>query len=93
MRLPNVRAGLPAHIQALVVLSCRAALLAAVLAGPVLWASASGRERVRVNADETGFVLAESGRPFLIWAVNYDRDYRLRLTRIARQTVKKWSEG
>jgi hypothetical protein len=73
------RSGLDARRFASIALSCRAALLAAVLAVPVPSAGASGLERVRVNADGTGFVLAESGRPFLIWGVNYDRDYRLRL--------------
>src|SRR5687768_3105631 len=36
-------------------------------------------ERVTVAPDGRGFILAPSGRPFVPWGFNYDRDYKLRL--------------
>jgi hypothetical protein len=35
--------------------------------------------RVEVSADHKGFVLASSGKPFIPWGFNYDRDYKSRL--------------
>lgn len=35
---------------------------------------ASGMEPIRVSPDGKGFILAESGKPFRIWGVNYDHD-------------------
>ncbi len=37
-------------------------------------ASAQGLERVRVSEDKRSFVTADSGRPFIVWGVNYDHD-------------------
>lgn len=36
-------------------------------------------ERVAISMDKKGFVLRPSGKPFRIWGVNYDRDYKHRL--------------
>src|SRR5688572_32565665 len=36
-------------------------------------------ERVKVSADDRSFVLADSGKPFVPWGFNYDRDHKLRL--------------
>jgi hypothetical protein len=36
-------------------------------------------ERVRVSKDKTHFVLEPSGRKFVPWGFNYDRDYKMRL--------------
>lgn len=43
------------------------------------FASDAGLERIRVDGEGSGFVLAESGTPFALWGVNYDRDFTLRL--------------
>ena len=46
----------------------------------VLWlalaadARAAGLEGVRLSADSRSFVLADSGKPFRVWGVNYDHD-------------------
>lgn len=37
-------------------------------------ADAASLEPVRVSADRRNFILAESGRPFRVWGVNYDHD-------------------
>ena len=37
-------------------------------------AQAAGIEGVRISPDGKSFVLAESGRPFRVWGVNYDHD-------------------
>ena len=39
----------------------------------------SGLDWVKVSRDKHGFVGASSGRPFIPWGFNYDRDYRSRL--------------
>jgi hypothetical protein len=39
----------------------------------------SGSEWIRVSKDKQGFVLAASGRRFVPWGFNYDRDYKFRL--------------
>ena len=36
-------------------------------------------EFIRVSEDKTGFVCATSGRPFIVWGVNYDHDVSGRL--------------
>jgi len=38
-----------------------------------------GLEWIKVSQDNRGFVLAESGRRFVPWGFNYDRDYKMRL--------------
>jgi hypothetical protein len=48
-----------------------------LLAGPA--AVAGEMERVRVSDDRSRFVLEPSGRTFVPWGVNYDRDYKGRL--------------
>jgi hypothetical protein len=35
--------------------------------------------RIAVSKDGCGFVGADSGKPFIPWGFNYDRDYRMRL--------------
>jgi hypothetical protein len=42
-------------------------------------AQPDGMDRVRVSRDQTGFTLANSGRPFVAWGFNYDHDERGRL--------------
>ena len=46
--------------------------LALLLAG--LPAVAAGMERIRVSDDGRGFVLSESGEPFVPWGFNYDHE-------------------
>jgi Cellulase (glycosyl hydrolase family 5) len=36
-------------------------------------------EWIKVSKDKRGFVCAASGRPFVPWGFNYDRDYKMRL--------------
>ncbi|MEI6235900.1 MAG: cellulase family glycosylhydrolase [Planctomycetota bacterium] len=36
-------------------------------------------EAISISKDGKSFVLAESGRPFVAWGFNYDRDYKMRL--------------
>jgi hypothetical protein len=42
-------------------------------------AAADNMPRVRVSTDGTGFVLGDTGRPFVPWGVNYDHDAKGRL--------------
>jgi Cellulase (glycosyl hydrolase family 5) len=42
-------------------------------------ATAAELERVRIADDGRGFVLADSGRPFFVWGLNYDHDAAGRL--------------
>jgi len=39
----------------------------------------SGLDWIKVSRNKHGFVRASSGRPFIPWGFNYDRDYRSRL--------------
>jgi hypothetical protein len=39
----------------------------------------SGLDWIRVSKDKQGFAGASSGRPFIPWGFNYDRDYKSRL--------------
>ena len=50
---------------------CRVPLILIAVAGHV---AASDLERVRVSEEAKGFVLAESGRPFIPWGFNYDHE-------------------
>jgi hypothetical protein len=52
----------------------RPVLLVLSTLGASLAASAAGLDRVRISADGKSFVLAETGRPFRVWGVNYDHD-------------------
>jgi hypothetical protein len=54
-------------------------LIAAALLWSVWVADAGTVEAIRISADGNGFVRADSGRPFIAWGVNYDRDYKMRL--------------
>jgi hypothetical protein len=46
-------------------------------------------EPIRLSADGKGFVRGDSARPFIVWGVNYDRDYKMRL--IEDYWDKEWS--
>jgi hypothetical protein len=54
-------------------------MLRFVISGALLWAAcaaaAGSVEAIRVSAGGKGFVRADSGRPFIAWGFNYDRDY------------------
>ena len=64
-----------------------ALVLAVVSTG---WAATAGAEEaIAISKDGKGFVLAESGRPFLAWGFNYDRDYKMRL--IEEYWDKEWN--
>ena len=60
-----------------------AALLAAVYSIP-----APALEAIVVSKDGLGFMGADSGRPFVAWGFNYDRDYKFRL--IEEYWDKEW---
>jgi hypothetical protein len=49
----------------------------------LLWetcvAATAKLEPIRISADNKAFVRGDSGRPFIVWGVNYDRDYKMRL--------------
>lgn len=51
----------------------RAVLWTLLLFSPFA-ACAAGLEAVRISPDGRSFALAESGRPFRVWGVNYDHD-------------------
>lgn len=51
---------------------------------------AAGQERIRVSDDGKGFVLAETGKPFVPWGFNYDHDEQGRL--IEDYWDKEWSK-
>jgi len=53
-------------------------ILAALFVGSSA-APAGAEEAIDVAKDGKGFVLTESGRPFVPWGFNYDRDYKFRL--------------
>lgn len=63
------------------------------IACALLWetctAATTKPESIRVSADGKGFVLANSGRPFIAWGFNYDRDYKMRL--IEEYWDQEWS--
>jgi hypothetical protein len=42
-------------------------------------AARTGRDWIKVSTNKHGFVCASSGRPFIPWGFNYDRDYKSRL--------------
>src|SRR5215472_8140142 len=52
-------------------------------------AAAGSLEAIRVSADGKVFVRADSGRPFIAWGFNYDRDYKFRL--IEEYWDKEWA--
>ena len=56
--------------------ACRAMKLfrSILLLFAIASAQAAGLEAVRISADGKSFVLAESGKPFRVWGVNYDHD-------------------
>jgi hypothetical protein len=41
--------------------------------------ASSGLDWIKVSTNKHGFVYASSGRPFIPWGFNYDRDYKSRL--------------
>ena len=51
-------------------------------------AAANAVEAIAISKDGKGFVLADSGRPFVAWGFNYDRDYKMRL--IEEYWDKEW---
>src|SRR5262245_34137617 len=51
----------------------------AALSVAVASANAAEMEHIHVSADQRGFVVAKSGKPFVPWGVNYDHDERGRL--------------
>jgi hypothetical protein len=61
---------------------------AALLLGPCI-ASAASLQAIKVSKDGKGFVRADSGKPFIAWGFNYDRDYKSRL--IEDYWDKEWS--
>jgi hypothetical protein len=63
-------------------------ILFAVLVSGVCAATARAMEALAISKDGAQFVLAESGKPFIAWGFNYDRDYRLRL--IEEYWDKEW---
>jgi hypothetical protein len=67
-------------------------MLRCFISGAFLWGtfatSAGALEAIWVSADGKGFVRADSGRPFIAWGVNYDRDYKMRL--IEEYWDKEW---
>jgi hypothetical protein len=50
-----------------------------ILTVPTVWAEPGEMPWVRVSRDQKGFVLDPSGRPFVPWGFNYDRDDKGRL--------------
>jgi hypothetical protein len=50
------------------------ALLAVLLLASIADVQAGGLDGVRLSPDGKSFVLADSGRPFRVWGVNYDHD-------------------
>jgi len=76
-----------------VVAACAVFLLAAHLTGNCAQTNAAGPRQIagatgptntaldwiKVSQDQHGFVGASSGRPFIPWGFNYDRDYKSRL--------------
>jgi len=63
-------------------------ILFAVLVSGVCAATAHAMEALAISKDGAQFVLAESGKPFIAWGFNYDRDYKLRL--IEEYWDKEW---
>jgi hypothetical protein len=54
-------------------------LFAAVFVAALAVTGTGAMEAVAISKDGRSFVLAGSGKPFVAWGVNYDRDYRYRL--------------
>ena len=50
--------------------------------------TAGAIEAIAISKDGARFELAESGRPFVPWGFNYDRDYKMRL--IEEYWDKEW---
>jgi hypothetical protein len=68
-------------------------MLKLIISGALLLAvciaSGAALEAIQISNDGRGFVRAKSGKPFIAWGFNYDRDYKFRL--IEEYWDKEWA--